>query len=124
MTYEQMRGEDEQAHEDGMAIAAGTMCRFCLSVMHVANRWEDCPRENRPMCADCFYYLDTNKHQDGCPTGERVHLLELVTGSKPDFICSHCNKPKYWPHEGSFIGNVEPEILCIDCSLRERGIID
>ena len=40
----EMQMEDEQQHEDGMAIAAGTMCRFCLSVMHVANSYDTCPR--------------------------------------------------------------------------------
>ena len=40
----EMQMEDEQAHEDGMAIAAGTMCSFCLSVMPVATSFDTCPR--------------------------------------------------------------------------------
>ena len=40
----EMQMEDEQAHEDGMAIAAGMMCSFCLSVMHVATSEDTCPR--------------------------------------------------------------------------------
>tara|TARA_R110002012_G_C11222068_1_gene562799 strand:- start:17 stop:184 length:168 start_codon:yes stop_codon:yes gene_type:complete len=46
MTYGmfEMQMEDEQAYEDRMAISSGTMCRFCLSVVHVADSYDTCPR--------------------------------------------------------------------------------
>ena len=46
MTYGnwEMQMEDEQASEDRMAISSGNMCRFCLSVVHVADSYDTCPR--------------------------------------------------------------------------------
>lgn len=122
----EMQMEDEQQHEDGMAISAGTMCRFCLSVMHVAATVDDCPRENRPTCDDCLYYLDTNTHDDGCPTGERVRLLAVATDAfyaeqegKPDFTCTNCNGEFFIPHEGYFL-DIHDEMVgrCIDCHIK------
>jgi len=38
----------------------------------------------------------------------------------PDFICSSCNGSFYYPHEGSFLGQNEPDILCVDCYSAEQ----
>ena len=52
---------------------------------------------------------------------DEIDRLESEDDPKqiPDFTCSHCETGYYWPHEGSFLGKTEPEILCQTCYLQE-----
>jgi hypothetical protein len=49
--------------------------------------------------------------------------LEVEPDQIPDFVCSHCETGYYWPHEGSFLGKIEPDVLCQTCYLRELGVL-
>ena len=40
-----------------------------------------------------------------------------------DFICDDCKKQFYAPHEGEFVDWEEEKVRCIDCDLKDRGII-
>ena len=92
MSYQEMRAQDDQAHEDGMAIAAGTMCSFCLSVMHVATSYDTCPRIQQEEAEAARLKKDADldaywKQQEG----------------KPDFTCTNCKGEFFIPHEGFFL---------------------
>lgn len=110
MTYGmfEMQMEDEQQHEDGMAIAAGTMCSFCLSVMHVATSYDTCPRIQQEEAEAARLKKDADndaywKQQEG----------------KPDFTCSNCKRDFFRPHEGYFL-DIHDEMMgrCIDCHIK------
>ncbi len=60
---------------------------------------------------------------DDLPSLSPKETKQEVNWNIGDFTCSHCKKDFFVPHEGLFFGDVEPEVLCIDCSLRERNII-
>jgi hypothetical protein len=127
MTYGmfEMQMQDEQAHEDGMAIAAGMMCSFCLSVMHVANSYDTCPRIELEEIVLGNIGMDVDVSAEAAQLKKDADLDAYwkQQEGKPDFTCSHCKREFFTPNEGWFPGNVEPETLCLDCSLKERGII-
>ena len=51
-----------------------------------------------------------------------VETKQEVNWMMGDFTCSHCHKDFFVPHEGLFFGNIEPDVLCIDCSVKENNI--
>jgi len=112
-SYQQMRAEDEQAHEDGIAISAGTMCRFCLSVMHVATSYDTCPRiqqeEAEAAKRGSRYMFDDAE----------IDAYWKEQESKPDFTCTNCNGEFFIPHEGYFLDPHDEEVgRCIDCHIK------
>ena len=125
--YQQMQAEDEQAHEDGMAIAAGTMCSFCLSVMHVAPTWDDCPREQQyqRLCAGCqesgFEEFDADNLCRRCSIQNQLNrdAFYAEQEGKPDFTCSNCSREFFLPHEGYFL-DIHDETVgrCVDCHIK------
>ena len=131
MTYGnfEMQMEDDIAHEDGIALAAGNLCGLCGGSMHET---ADCNR-NVP-CIGCdgigiflnsdqrcdFCHDKFQKDQDAYWTQQEAQKVNWLMG---DFTCSHCNKDFIRPHEGLFFGNSEPDVLCIDCSLKENNVI-
>ena len=70
-------------------------------------------------------YLTREQYDAICavidPIRAEMAALEIEEDPKqiPDFTCSHCETGYYWPHEGSFLGKNEPEILCQTCYLQE-----
>ena len=115
MTYGmfEMQMEDEQAHEDRMAITSGTMCRFCLSVVHVADSYETCPRiqqeEAEAAKRGSRYMFDDAE----------IDAYWKEQESKPDFTCTNCNGEFFIPHEGYFL-DIHDEMVgrCIDCHIK------
>jgi len=106
-SYQQMRAEDEQAHEDGMAISAGTMCRFCLSVMHVATSYDTCPRIQQE---------EAEAAQAKRNADNEAYFQQQV--GKPDFTCTNCKSEFFTPHEGYFLDPHDEEVgRCIDCHI-------
>jgi len=106
----EMQMEDEQQHEDGMAIAAGTMCRFCLSVMHVANSEDTCPRMQ-----------ELNQQDDALWLAIEAAQLkkDAEQEGKPDFTCSNCKGDFFRPHEGYFLDPHDEMVgRCIDCHIK------
>ena len=106
----EMQMEDEQQHEDGMAIAAGTMCRFCLSVMHVANSYDTCPRMQ-----------ELNQQDDALWLAIEAAQLkkDAEQEGKPDFTCSNCKGDFFRPHEGYFLDPHDEMVgRCIDCHIK------
>ena len=106
----EMQMEDEQQHEDGMAIAAGTMCRFCLSVMHVANSEDTCPRMQ-----------ELNQQDDALWLALEAAQLkkDAEQEGKPDFTCSNCKGDFFRPHEGYFLDPHDEMVgRCIDCHIK------
>jgi len=115
MTYGmfEMQMEDEQAHEDRMAITSGTMCRFCLSVVHVADSYETCPRiqqeEAEAAKRGSRYMFDDAE----------IDAYWKEQESKPDFTCTDCGANAYYPHEGKYLDiHNEDACRCIDCHLK------
>ena len=106
----EMQMEDEQQHEDGMAIAAGTMCRFCLSVMHVANSEDTCPRMQ-----------ELNQQDDALWLAIEAAQLkkDAEQEGKPDFTCSNCKGDFFRPHEGYFLDPHDEMVgRCVDCHIK------
>ena len=106
----EMQMEDEQQHEDGMAIAAGTMCRFCLSVMHVANSEDTCPRMQ-----------ELNQQDDALWLAIEAAQLkkDAEQEGKPDFTCSNCKRDFFRPHEGCFLDPHDEMVgRCVDCHIK------
>ena len=106
----EMQMDDEQQHEDGMAIAAGTMCRFCLSVMHVANSEDTCPRMQ-----------ELNQQDDALWLAIEAAQLkkDAEQEGKPDFTCSNCKGDFFRPHEGYFLDPHDEMVgRCIDCHIK------
>ena len=106
----EMQMEDEQQHEDGMAITAGTMCRFCLSVMHVANSEDTCPRMQ-----------ELNQQDDALWLAIEAAQLkkDAEQEGKPDFTCSNCKGDFFRPHEGYFLDPHDEMVgRCIDCHIK------
>ena len=70
-------------------------------------------------------YLTREQYDAICavidPIRAEMAALEIEEDPKqiPDFTCSQCGTGYYWPHEGSFLGKNEPEILCQTCYLQE-----
>ena len=125
----EMQMEDEQQHEDGMAIAAGTMCRFCLSVMHVASSYETCPRnEIHTPCAGCQETGHLLTRDSGgvryCSRCTEQRALdrdayEADQANKPDFTCSNCKRDFFTPHEGYFLDPHDEMVgRCVDCHIK------
>jgi len=112
----EMQMEDEQQHEDGMAIAAGTMCRFCLSVMHVATSEDTCPRMQELDRQDDALAVAIEAAQLK-KDAEDAYWKEQE--SKPDFTCTNCNGEFFIPHEGYFLDIHDEEVgRCIDCHIK------
>ena len=108
MTYGmfEMQMEDEQAHEDRMAITSGTMCRFCLSVVHVADSYDTCPRMQQ-------------EEADQLKKDADLDAYWKQQESKPDFTCTDCGKGFYYPHEGHYLDSHNEEVgRCVDCHLK------
>ena len=60
----EMRMEDEIAHEDSIAIAAGNMCGMCQSIFHSS---AECDRD--VPCLDCkavYVFLNKDQRCDPC----------------------------------------------------------
>ena len=112
----EMQMEDEQAYEDGMAIAAGTMCRFCLSVMHVANSEDTCPRMQELNQQDDALWLAIEAAQLK-KDAEDAYWKQQE--GKPDFTCSNCKGDFFRPHEGYFLDPHDEMVgRCIDCHIK------
>ena len=107
MTYGmfEMQMEDEQASEDRMAIASGNMCRFCLSVVHVADSYDTCPRTQE-------------QEADRLEKGD-LDAYWKQQESKPDFTCTDCGKGFYHPHEGHYLDPHDEMVgRCADCHIK------
>ena len=112
----EMQMEDEQAHEDGMAIAAGTMSRFCLSVMHVANSEDTCPRMQELNQQDEALWLAIEAAQ--LKKDAEAAYWKQQEG-KPDFTCSNCKRDFFTPHEGYFLDPHDEMVgRCVDCHIK------
>ena len=125
----EMQMEDEQAYEDGMAITAGTMCRFCLSVMHVATSYETCPRnEIHIPCAGCqetghLLTRDSGgvRYCSRCTEQNELNRSAFYAQqeARPDFTCSNCKRDFFRPHEGYFLDPHDEEVgRCVDCHIK------
>jgi hypothetical protein len=112
----EMQMEDEQQHEDGMAITAGTMCRFCLSVMHVANSEDTCPRMQELNQQDDALWLAIEAAQLK-KDAEDAYWKQQE--GKPDFTCSNCKRDFFRPHEGCFLDPHDEMVgRCVDCHIK------
>ena len=58
--------EDEIAHEDSIAIAAGNMCGMCKSVFHSS---DECETKSSTKCSQCDSATINGvySHEFGCP---------------------------------------------------------
>ena len=114
MTYGmfEMQMEDEQGYEDRMAIASGTMCRFCLSVVHVADSYDTCPRMQQ-------------EEADQLKKDADLDAYWKQQESKPDFTCTDCGKGFYHPHEGHYLDPHDEMVgRCVDCHLKNFAPCD
>ena len=112
----EMQMEDEQQHEDGMAITAGTMCSFCLSVMHVANSEDTCPRMQELNQQDDALWLAIEAAQLK-KDAEDAYWKQQE--GKPDFTCSNCKRDFFRPHEGCFLDPHDEMVgRCVDCHIK------
>ena len=118
----EMQMEDEQQHEEGMAITAGTMCSFCLSVMHVARTVNDCPRMVPCIgCKGTGAFLNVDGRCDGCHADHKraEDAYWKQQEGKPDFTCSNCKRDFFRPHEGCFLDPHDEMVgRCIDCHIK------
>ncbi len=117
----EMQMEDEQAHEDGMAIAAGTMCRFCLSVMHVATSYDTCPRIELEETVLSNIGMDVDVSAEAAQLKKDADLDAYWKQQEglPDFTCTNCKGEFFKPHEGYFL-DIHDEMVgrCIDCHIK------
>ena len=51
------------------------------------------------------------------------NMMKQGISNMQDFICDDCEKQFYAPHEGEFVDWEEEKVRCIDCDLKDRGII-
>ena len=107
----EMQMEDEQQHEDGMAITAGTMCSFCLSVIHVASSYDTCPRIQQEEAAEAEA-AQARRDAD-------LDAYWKQQEGKPDFTCTNCKGEFFRPHEGYFLDPHDEEVgRCVDCHIK------